>query len=282
MRRAGAGGECRAAPVRGLRRAARAPAGLPRSGRAVGRGAARGAGMGLPVPVLPRPRERRPVQAADPPRAAAVAAVPGAAACARARGRPAPTEPRRVSQAAGTAQRRIAVCEPYLGGREAEDVLDCLKTNRISSAGTYLTEFERAFARYCGAAEGVGTTSGTTALHVALAARGLGPGDEIIMPAFTIAATVFAALYVGATPVLVDVEPDTWTLRVDQVAARIGPRTRAVIPVHVYGHPCDMDPLTELARRHGLWLVEDAAEVHGAEDRGEKCGGLGGAGGLEL
>src|SRR2546422_538968 len=144
----------------------------------------------------------------------------------------------------------------------------------ISSAGTYLTEFERAFARYCGAAEGIGTTSGTTALHVALAARGLGPGDEIIIPAFTIAATVFAALYVGATPVLVDVEPDTWTMRVDQVAARIGPRTRAVMPVHMYGHPCDMDPLTELARRHGLWLLEDAAEVHGAEYKGKKCGGL--------
>src|SRR5437879_9890927 len=113
-----------------------------------------------------------------------------------------------VTTAARAAQRRIAVCEPYLGGREAEYVLDCLKTNWISSAGTYLTEFERAFARYCGCAEGIGTTSGTTALHLALAARGLGPGDEIIMPAFTIAATVFAALYVGATPVLVDVEPD--------------------------------------------------------------------------
>ena len=182
-----------------------------------------------------------------------------------------------MSEAARAAQRRIAVCEPYLGGREAEYLLDCLKTNWISSAGTYLTEFERAFARYCGCAEGIGTTSGTTALHLALAARGLGPGDEIIMPAFTIAATVFAALYVGATPVLVDVEPDTWTLRVDQVAARIGPRTRAVMPVHMYGHPCDMDPLTELARRHGLWLVEDAAEVHGAEYRGKKCGGLGDA-----
>src|SRR3989454_4178574 len=102
------------------------------------------------------------------------------------------------------------------------------------------------------------------------------------MPAFTIAATVFAALYVGATPVLVDVEPDTWTLRVDQVAARISPRTRAVMPVHMYGHPCDMDPLTELARRHGLWLVEDAAEGHGAEYRGEKCGGAGGAAGLRF
>src|SRR5437016_11721938 len=139
----------------------------------------------------------------------------------------------------------------------------------------YHVDTKRAIARYCSAAERIGTTSGTTALHLALAARGLGPGDEIIMPAFTIAATVFAALYMGATPVLVDVEPDTWTLRVDQVAARIGPRTRAVMPVHMYGHPCDMGPLTELAHRHGLWLVEDAAEAHGAEYQGRKCGGLG-------
>jgi perosamine synthetase len=169
------------------------------------------------------------------------------------------------------------VCEPYLGGRETEYVLECLKTNWISSAGTYLTQFEQSFARYCGRAHGVATTSGTTALHLAVAAAGLGPGDEIIMPTFTIAATVFAALYAGARPVLVDVEPDSWTLRVDQVAAKIGPRTRAIMPVHIYGHPCDMDPLVELADRHDLWLIEDAAEAHGAEYRGTKCGSFGDA-----
>ena len=174
-------------------------------------------------------------------------------------------------------RRRIPVCEPYLGGREAEYVLECLKTNWISSAGTYLTQFEQSFARYCGCAHGVATTSGTTALHLAVAAAGLGPGDEIIMPTFTIAATVFAALYTGARPVLVDADPQTWTLRVDQVAAKIGPRTRAIMPVHVYGHPCDMDPLVELADRHDLWLIEDAAEAHGAEYRGKKCGSFGDA-----
>jgi perosamine synthetase len=105
----------------------------------------------------------------------------------------------------------------------------------------------------------------------------LRPGDEIIMPTFTIAATVFAALYVGARPVLVDVEPDTWTMRVDEVAGKIGRHTRAIMPVHIYGHPCDMDPVVELAERHDLWLLEDAAEVHGAEYKGRKCGSLGDA-----
>src|SRR2546427_11568088 len=135
-------------------------------------------------------------------------------------------------------RRHIPVCEPYLAGRETEYVLDCLKTNWISSAGTYLTQFEESFARFCGCTHGVATTSGTTALHLAVAAAGLRPGDEIIMPTFTIASTVFAALYVGARPVLVDVEPDTWTMRVDEVADRIGTKTRAIMPVHMYGHPC--------------------------------------------
>jgi perosamine synthetase len=173
--------------------------------------------------------------------------------------------------------RHIPVCEPYLADREAEYVRDCVGSTWISSAGKYLAAFEEDFARYCGCDQGITTTSGTTALHLALAARGLGPGDEIIMPAFTIAATVFASLYTGATPVLVDSDPDTWTMRVDEVAAKVGPRTRAILPVHIYGHPCDMDPITELARRHDLWVLEDAAEVHGAEYKGRKCGSLGDA-----
>ena len=171
-------------------------------------------------------------------------------------------------------QRRIPVCEPYLGGRESEYVLDCLRSNWISSSGSYLTKFEQQFARYCDRAHGISTTSGTTALHLALAATGIAPGDEVIMPVFTIAATAFAALYLGARPVFVDVEPDTWTMRIDEVAAKIGKATRAIMPVHMYGHPCDMDPLRDLADRHDLWLLEDAAEVHGAEYKGRKCGGL--------
>lgn len=177
----------------------------------------------------------------------------------------------------GSSLPRIPVCEPYLAGREAEYVRDCLSSNWISSAGKYLADFEAGFARYCGCGHGIATTSGTTALHLAVAAAGLRPGDEIIMPTFTIAAPVFAVLYAGATPVLVDVDPDTWTMRVDEVAAKVGPRTRAILPVHMYGHPCDMDPVGELARRHDLWVLEDAAEVHGGEYKGRKCGSLGDA-----
>lgn len=173
--------------------------------------------------------------------------------------------------------RRLPVCEPYLGGRETEYVLDCLNTNWISSTGQYLKKFEESFAGYCGAKHGIGTTSGTTALHLAVATAGLGPGDEIIMPTFTIAATVFSALYAGAIPVLVDCEPDTWNMRVDEVAAKVGPRTRAIMPVHIYGHPCDMDPLGEIAERYNLWLLEDAAEAHGARYKDRRCGGFGDA-----
>ena len=173
--------------------------------------------------------------------------------------------------------RRIPVCEPYLGGREIEYVQDCLTTNWISSTGKYLTQFEQTFAQYCGTLHGIATTSGTTALHLAVAAAGIGRGDEVILPTFTIAATVFAVLYADATPVLVDVEPDNWTMRADQVAAKVGPRTRAIMAVHMYGHPCDMDPLQQIAKDNNLLILEDAAEAHGAEYRGRKCGGLGDA-----
>lgn len=176
-----------------------------------------------------------------------------------------------------TIRQPIPVCEPFLAGREAEYVADAVKTNWISSAGSYLTRFEQEFARYCGVKHGIATTNGTTALHLAVAAAGLGPSDEIIMPDFTIAACAFAAMYLGARPVFVDVEPDTWCMRVDQVADKVTARTKAIMVVHMYGHPCDMDPLCELARKRGLFLLEDAAEVHGAEYKGKRCGGLGDA-----
>jgi perosamine synthetase len=121
----------------------------------------------------------------------------------------------------------------------------------------------------------VAVTSGTTALELALASAGLSPGDEVILPSFTIISCVLAILEARAIPVLVDCEPDTWCMDVDQVASRIGPRTRAIMPVHVYGHPVDMDPLLELAERLGLMVIEDAAEAHGAEYRGRRAGGFG-------
>jgi perosamine synthetase len=169
----------------------------------------------------------------------------------------------------------IPVCEPLLAGREWEYVRECLETNWISSIGKYVSEFEQKFAEYCGCRHGVSTTSGTTALHLTLAALGIGKGDEVIVPSFTMIAPVFAVVYTGAKPVLVDSEPDTWTMDVTKVEGKITPRTRAIIPVHIYGHPCDMGPILGLAEKYGLWIVEDAAEAHGAEYEGKKAGGIG-------
>jgi perosamine synthetase len=124
----------------------------------------------------------------------------------------------------------------------------------------------------------VACANGTVALHLALATLGIGPGDEVILPTFTMIATINAVTYTGATPVLVDSEPVTWNMDMNHVADKITPRTRAVMPVHTYGHPVDMDPLLELAERHGFYVVEDAAEAHGAEYKGRRAGSLGDAG----
>jgi perosamine synthetase len=169
----------------------------------------------------------------------------------------------------------IPVCEPILGGREMEYVTRCLQTNWISSAGQYIRDFESAFAAKCGAGYGVACANGTVALHLALATLGLEPGDEVILPAFTMIATINAVTYCGATPVLVDSEPGTWNMDVEQVAARISDRTRAVIAVHTYGHPVDMDALNAIAEKRGVVVIEDAAEAHGARYKGRPTGSLG-------
>jgi perosamine synthetase len=129
---------------------------------------------------------------------------------------------------------------------------------------------------------GIACANGTVAMHLALATLGLEPGDEVIVPTFTMIATINAVTYCGATPVLVDCEPNYWQMDVAQVAAKITPRTKAIIPVHIYGHPVDMDPLMELARRHGIMVVEDAAEAHGAEYKGRRAGSLGDAAGFSF
>ncbi len=172
----------------------------------------------------------------------------------------------------------IPVCEPYLSGNEPKYVADCLKTNWISSQGKYIGEFEQRFAQYCGSRYGVSTTSGTTALHLALAALDIGKGAEVIVPSFTMIAPVFAILYTGAKPVLVDSEPETWNMDVNQVESKVTTKTRAILPVHIYGHPCDMDPILEIARKYNLYVVEDAAEAHGAEYKGTRVGGIGDVG----
>lgn len=169
----------------------------------------------------------------------------------------------------------IPVCEPLLSGNEGKYVQDCITTGWVSSEGKYLTAFEEGWAKYCGAAYGVGCSNGTTALQIAVRALGLEPGSEIIMPSFTIVSCAVAVVEAGCVPVLVDCDPDTWCLNLDEVEAKITPRTRAIMPVHMFGHPVDMPRLMEIARKHDLKVIEDAAEAHGAEVGGKKVGGFG-------
>jgi len=169
----------------------------------------------------------------------------------------------------------IAVNEPLIGEREIEYVLNCLKTGWISSAGKYIQKFEEKWAEYCGMKYGVAVSNGTTALETAVACIGIEPGDEIIMPTFTIISCALAIIRNGGVPVLIDSEPRTWCVDVTKISEKITLKTRAIMPVHIYGHPVDMDPVKELAKKYNLVIIEDAAEAHGAEYKGKKCGGLG-------
>ena len=159
----------------------------------------------------------------------------------------------------------IPVSETIISSREAEYVTKCLKSGWISSAGPYIEQFEQKWSQYCGRRYGVSVCNGTAALQVAVAALDLQQGDEVIMPTFTIISCASAILYAGGTPVLVDADTHTWTMDVGQVAKKITSRTKAIMVVHIYGHPVDMDPIIALAERYGLAIVEDAAEAHGAE-----------------
>jgi perosamine synthetase len=153
--------------------------------------------------------------------------------------------------------------------------MDALRSGWISGAGPHIEAFETQWADYCGRQYGVALANGTVALQVAVALLDLQPGDEVIMPTFTIISCALPVVLAGAVPVLVDCDPLTWTMDVNQVEARITPRTRAVMPVHIYGHPVDMDPLLDLAERYQLQVVEDAAEAHGADYRGRRAGSFG-------
>jgi dTDP-4-amino-4,6-dideoxygalactose transaminase len=141
--------------------------------------------------------------------------------------------------------------------------------------GNEVTAFEEEFARYCGADYGIAVNTGTSALHLALMANGIGPGDEVITVPFTFVATVAAIGYTGATPVFVDIDPISYTLDVTQIEKAITERTKAILPVHLYGQPADMDPILEIARRYGLTVIEDAAQAHRAEYKGRRVGGIG-------
>jgi perosamine synthetase len=170
---------------------------------------------------------------------------------------------------------RIRVGEAHLTELERDHVISAINRGAIAHFEDEVKLFEEKFSGYCGAAAGISTTSGTTALHLALAALGIGPGDEVIVPALTMIATINSVTYTGATPVVVDVDPATLTLSPAHVAARITARTRAVIPVHLYGHPADMPALVEVTAGRGIALVEDCAQAHGAAVGGRRVGSLG-------
>ncbi len=176
----------------------------------------------------------------------------------------------------------IPVSEPLLIGREKELLAQCIDTGWISSNGPFVKEFEEKFSRYIGVKYGVAVCNGTAALEAALYGSGIKKGDEIIMPSFTIISCAIAAIRLGARPVLVDIDPETWNMDVTQIESKISPKTKAIMPVHIYGHPVDMDSVFELAEKYDLNIVEDAAEVHGAEyfsktrgNRWLKCGSMG-------
>ena len=164
---------------------------------------------------------------------------------------------------------------PNLGEREKAKLCECVDSTYVSTAGPFVPEFEERFAGYLGVPSAVAVQSGTAALHVALAEIGIGPGDEVIVPALSFVASVNPVLYAGATPVLVDVDPETWTLDMAKVRKALTPRTKAVIPVHIYGNPCDMDALLEICEQHSIAVVEDATESLGGTWRGKPTGTLG-------
>lgn len=182
-----------------------------------------------------------------------------------------------MTESAGN-KRRIPVCEPVLDGNERDYVLDCLKTNWISSEGHYIRAFEQAFTQYCGAKYGIACSSGTAALHLALAALGIGPRDEVIVPCFSLIVAANTVALTGAQAVLVDADPGTWCIDPSRIERKVTPKTKAILAVHMYGHPCDMDTILAIARRHNLRVIEDAAEAHGAEYKGRRVGAVGDVG----
>ena len=170
---------------------------------------------------------------------------------------------------------KYAVYQPSLNGNEKKYVNECLDSTWISSKGKFVNEFEKAFSGYIGVKHGTGVCNGTVAIHLALVALGLGKGDEVIVPTFTYIASANPILQVGATPVFADSRADTWQLDAEDVKAKITPKTKAIMVVHLYGHPCDMDAIMAIAKDFNLFVIEDCAEAIGSEYKGKKVGSFG-------
>ena len=169
----------------------------------------------------------------------------------------------------------IPIAEPCLDEEELSNVIEAVKSGWISSKGKFIEEFEQRFANYCGRKYGVATSNGTVALHLALKALGIGKGDEVIVPDLTFVAVANTVTYCNAKPVFVDCQPEYWCIDPEKIEEAITPKTKAIILVHLYGHPCDMDAIITIAKRHNLYVIEDAAEAHGAEYKGKKVGSFG-------
>jgi perosamine synthetase len=170
---------------------------------------------------------------------------------------------------------KIPVAEPDIGGEELENIIEAVKSGWISSKGNFIVEFEEKISKYFNRNFGISTSNGTTALHLALEALGIKSGDEVIVPTLTFVATANAVRYTGAKPVFVDSHPDYWCIDPEKIEEKITEKTKAIIPVHLYGHPCDMDVILEIAKEYDLYVVEDCAEAHGAEYKDKKVGSFG-------
>ena len=169
----------------------------------------------------------------------------------------------------------IPVNTPLLDGNEKKYLLECIETGWISSEGPFITEFEQKFAQHMGRKHGIAVCNGTAAIDATIEALGIGPGDEVIMPTFTIISCISQIVRNGGKPVLIDSDPTTWNMDVSQIESKITSRTKAIMIVHIYGLTVDVDPVIEIAKRHGLKVIEDAAEMHGQKYKGKPCGSFG-------
>ncbi|HMG16671.1 MAG TPA: DegT/DnrJ/EryC1/StrS family aminotransferase, partial [Saprospiraceae bacterium] len=169
----------------------------------------------------------------------------------------------------------IPVNSPLLSGNEKKYINECIDTGWISSEGPFISRFENEFANYVKRDFGIAVSNGTAALEIAVRALGIKKGDEVIMPTFTIISPAQAIIYAGAKPILVDADPITWCMDISQIEEKINERTKAIIVVHIYGFPTDMDPVVELARKYDLKIIEDAAEMHGQTYKNFPCGSFG-------
>jgi perosamine synthetase len=167
------------------------------------------------------------------------------------------------------------VAEPSLSSKELHYLTDAFLSTWISSRGKYIDQFEQGFSAFIGCGHGVSTANGTVAIHLALEALGIGKGDEVIVPDLTFAATINAVIHTGATPVIVDIDRQRWTIDPGEIRKAITPKTKAIIPVHIYGQPCEMDEIMTISREKNIYVVEDCAEAQGAMYRGQKVGSFG-------